>query len=485
MRGQERKSAGKRSTGQSSSTTTDKDSGPQRHRQRSKLSDFETKSTRSKQTTSTTDSGFQDVAFQNGILNPICSKPPTNLKSRQERLDRSRETASPSESDYRHFASAIRRAPNEASVLIETSVLLKRYDEPGYQRSYNQAFSNFPKNVGFNNDLSAAQPDMVEGLDMPEFDPFPVREQLGGVATVYSGPQATTLPHLAGEWKGPGKDMISAQTQAAYDGACMVYGRNEALSFLNNPDPAGHAFVSTFTIDGTTLNTFDHYSSESQDQVKYHQYPTSSSFLISSHEDFKKSRRRLRNLQDDAKEASEKLRDELNKKWSENQRLDKDEDENSYEQLPPPASVSIPAETADFADHSNYECNDEEDTTSQLLAEYYTSFSANNQDESFVHVPPMHSVYAQPSATFQKSDPESFVQISTTDNRYTSPDTLITPPQSSNDTSHPLKSNEDIDDSNVRGHKRTRRTRPRAANPVEGSREVDHNTYVRKSRKNR
>jgi len=62
-------------------------------------------------------------------------------------------------------------------------MLLKRYDEPGYHKSYNQSFSNFPKNVGFNNDLSAAQPDMVEGLDMPEFEPFPVRAQLGGAAT--------------------------------------------------------------------------------------------------------------------------------------------------------------------------------------------------------------------------------------------------------------------------------------------------------------
>jgi hypothetical protein len=32
------------------------------------------------------------------------------------------------------------------------------------------------------------------------------------------------------------------------------------------------------------------------------------------YEDFKKSRRRLRNEQDDAKNRSEKLRDELNKK---------------------------------------------------------------------------------------------------------------------------------------------------------------------------
>jgi hypothetical protein len=64
--------------------------------------------------------------------------------------------------------------------------------------------------------------------------------------------------------------MILAQTQAGYDGACMVYGRNKACSFLESPDPAGHAFVSTFTTDGTTLNIFDHYSSGSQGQVKYH-----------------------------------------------------------------------------------------------------------------------------------------------------------------------------------------------------------------------
>ncbi len=375
MGGRERKSAGKKSTGRSSSTTTTTDEalGPQRHPPKSKSLYSETKSTRSKQSTSTTDPAFPDIAFQNGILNPICSKAPVNLKSRQERIDRSRSTASPSESDYQYFASAIRRAPNEASVLVETAThLLKPYNDSGYQRSYNQAFTNFPKNVGFNNDLSAAQPDMVEGLDMPEFDPFPVREQLGGAATVYSGPQATTLPHLAGEWKGPGKDMILAQTQAGYDGACMVYGRNKARLFLESPDPIGHAFVSTFTTDGTTLNIFDHYSSKSQDQVKYHQYPISNSFLISTYEDFKKSRRRLRNLEDNAKEASEKLRNDLNEKWSANYRS--------------PVSANVPADGPAFP--------------------------------------------------------------------------LVSPPQSSEDTSLPLESSKDIDQSNGRGQRRTRRTRP-------------------------
>jgi hypothetical protein len=462
MAGQRRKSAGKKSTGRSSSTTTttDEDLSPQRHQPKSKSSYSGTKSTQSKQTTSTTDSGFPDIAFQNGILNPNCSKPPANLESRQGRIDRSRETASPSESDYQYFASAIRRAPNEASVLYETSMLLQRYNEPGYHKSYNQAFNCFPKNVGFNNDLSAAQPDMVEGLDLTQFDPFPAREQLGGAATVYSGPEATTLPHLAGEWKGPGKDMILAQTQAAYDGACMVYGRNEARSFLESPDPAGHAFVSTFTTDGTTLNTFAHYSSETQGQVKYHQYPESSSLLISSYKDFKKSRRRLRNLEDDAKETSERLRDELNEKWLANHR--------------PPVAPSVPAQTADPTDYNSYDYNDEEDPSNQLLAEYRTRFQTNDQYDSSGQIPATDNVYGsfqeinQEESFVQIPDPlyaifpandadDFFIHVSTANNGYTSPNgltfPLVTPPQSSEDTSLRL------DQSNGRGHRKTRQTR--------------------------
>lgn len=130
---------------------------------------------------------------------------------------------------------------------------------------------------------------MVEGLDLMQFDLFPIREESSLEAAVLSsGPNAITLPHLAGEWKGPGKDMNLARHQAAYDGASMVYTRNEACSFLGSPDPTDSAYGQTFTTDGTTLNTYAHFSTKSQGQAKYHQYPTTSSFLISSYEDFKK-----------------------------------------------------------------------------------------------------------------------------------------------------------------------------------------------------
>lgn len=64
-------------------------------------------------------------------------------------------------------------------MVFEISSLLKRHERE-YGRVYNQAFNDFPKNVGFNNGLSATQPDMIEGLEMTEFDPFPVRQELGG-----------------------------------------------------------------------------------------------------------------------------------------------------------------------------------------------------------------------------------------------------------------------------------------------------------------
>jgi hypothetical protein len=88
---------------------------------------------------------------------------------------------------------------------------------------------------------------------------------------------------------------------------------------------------------------------------------------------------------------------------------------------------------------------------------------------------------------YNQDDP--VMQISTADNGYTSPDALTfpltTPPQSSEDTSLPLESSKYIDDCNMHGHRRTRWTRTRAADPVEGPREVDHNSKSQKTRRKR
>jgi hypothetical protein len=409
--------------------------------------------TKSKSST-TTDPSFPRVAFENGILDPDHSTPHTNLGYHQDQLDRTRDTASPSESEYEDIAHRIRKAPNEITMVLVTSILFKGYGR-GYSRVYNQAFSDFPKNVGFNDGLSAAQPDMVEGFEMTVFDPFPIRQELGGAAVPTAERDPPALPHLAGEWKGHGKDMILAENQAAYDSACMVHGRNAALSLLNRPDPTGHANVHTFTTDGTILNTFAHYSSEIQGKVKYHQIPTSSSLLISTYEDFKRSRRRLRNLQDEAKQNSEKLRDELKEKWLADHR-----------------SLRAPSETADSTGCDNCDF-DEEDPTDQLLKEYKRSVSANNRDGASVQIPSANTVSTLPPTNWQETNQDDLSKQAT-DSALSS--SLITPPQSSQSTSLPIKSSNDINISSMYSHGKTLRTKTRIADPAERLSRVNHSS---------
>lgn len=147
-----------------------------------------------------------------------------------------------------------------------------------------------------------------------------------------------------------------------------------------------------------------------------------------------------------------------------------------------------------------------EDPDDQLLTEYWTSLSASNRHKSFMPISPAENAYAQRSASFQENNPEEsfvqipaadsdhsppyssfpannqddrFSQISTTHNGYTPLDALITPPQSSKDTSLPLETSEYIDNSNLHGHRRTRRTRTRAVDTNDGPGNDNHDSNLR------
>jgi hypothetical protein len=273
-------------------------------------------------TTSTTSSGFAIQAYKNGILDPSSSKPPENLEDIRKRVAKSRGTASPTESAYEDYVDRVERASNEATMVFEVGGrLLKEYPRGGYTRAFNQAFTAFPKDVGFNNGLSAPQPDFVEGLEMRDYDPFPVDECVSGAVLYKDDPRSLTLPHLAGEWKGRGKDMMEARLRSAYDGAALVYARNRTLSYLGKPDPPGHARVTTFTTDGTNLNLFAHYAAPSEHgTLKYHQYPITSANLLKSHQEHNEGRKHLRNEQDHAREQSYDLRDQIKEHWKGNRR---------------------------------------------------------------------------------------------------------------------------------------------------------------------
>lgn len=269
--------------------------------------------------TSTTMSSFAAQAAKNGILPPVRCKPPANLDEIRKRHARSRGTVSPSRSEHKRYAKKVLRAGAEATIGFWVSKrMLKEHDDDDYVQELNRAFTNVPLDAGYNNGLSAPQPDFVEGLLMTEFRPFPVDDEVPEAPLYEDDPISLTLPHLAGEWKGPGKNLAQARLQAAYDGAAMVYARNQALAYMGKPDPPGHAAVTTFTTDGTLLRMYAHYaipSDEDTDKLEYHQYQYASTDVQGSYQEHKDGRKGLRNAQDYAKEQSYALRDQLKEHW--------------------------------------------------------------------------------------------------------------------------------------------------------------------------
>ncbi|OBT54957.1 hypothetical protein VE04_03478 [Pseudogymnoascus sp. 24MN13] len=267
--------------------------------------------------TSTTRSGFANAAYQNGILPPDHSKPPTNLNERHKLASSYRRTASPTVSEYERYVRTLPMAFNELARGNKVSrKLQKDYDDDeSYHPAFNQSFTGFPKDVGLNNGLSPPQPDFIEGLGIAEFQPFPI-QHVSGAVLYKDNPLSTALPHIAGEYKGPTGCMENARLQCSYDGAALVYARNKALALIGKPDPQGHAKITTFATDGKTIEFFAHYAARGDDgKLKYHQYPIGSCFLTTSHYGFKDGWRQLQNQQDYAREQSYALRDQLVNYW--------------------------------------------------------------------------------------------------------------------------------------------------------------------------
>ena len=267
----------------------------------------------------TKSAAFAVQARRNGILDPRRSKPPSNLVAIQERHARSRQSASPPESRFRYHTNRVEAACNGATLVVEGSRhLLKEYEEDeGYHQVFSHSFTGFPEDVGFNHHLGPPHPDFVEGLEMEEFRPVPIEDHIKG-SVLYNGtPNSLALAHLAGEWKGSGRDMEEARLQSALDGAALVYARNQALEYIDRPDPPGHAAVTTFTTDGASLHLFAHYAAPSLDDdgtLEYHQYPCAS-FNLKKYQEFKDGRRALRNQQDSARERSYGMRNMLRAHW--------------------------------------------------------------------------------------------------------------------------------------------------------------------------
>lgn len=275
----------------------------------------------SKHTVLTTTSGFDMIAADNGIQSIADSSRPTNYADLKEMLDQPRRSESPNESDYEFYMEKLGQMRSEQDVVVESSIhLFKDHRQRDYARHYNTTFTGLPKDCGFNRGLLAPQPDYVESLVPEAYRPFPIARELGGAAVlIQRDRQSVTLPHFIGEWKCPAGSMPQAKSQAAYDGATCVHGRNHALEYMGKRDPEGHAAVTSFVCNGEQLSIFAHHalpSLSTHGKVEYHQSMLSNTPLNGSLESYKQGRKHLRNAQDYGKQQSAEMRDRLKSHWA-------------------------------------------------------------------------------------------------------------------------------------------------------------------------
>lgn len=122
----------------------------------------ETKTAKTRRPHSNTGAAFEAHTHKNGILDRVDSKPQASLDKLRTMAGWARETASPPESVYKTYVCAVEFADNEHTMIHEATKLLAMYQDR-YCTTLSQAFAGLPKDVGFNNGLSAPQPDMIQG----------------------------------------------------------------------------------------------------------------------------------------------------------------------------------------------------------------------------------------------------------------------------------------------------------------------------------
>jgi hypothetical protein len=176
------------------------------------------------------------------------------------------------------------------------------------------------------------------------------------------------MPTYTVEFKSSSGDMKEAKLQCAYDGAPMTEGTRAMHKHIgkSNKDFSGKTLALTVAFNGETLKFYGHHvvkiptssqpaASDAVDTLQYHQYLYTSD-TRDSFENFQSAYKHTRNAEDFGYNLATKRKDAL---WAhanaDNTRTSPDVDDDGRE--------------------------GEDEPSNQLLAEHYTNFAEDNQDE--------------------------------------------------------------------------------------------------------
>ncbi|KAK3348991.1 hypothetical protein B0T25DRAFT_415257, partial [Lasiosphaeria hispida] len=254
---------------------------------------------------STTTSGFEARAYENGILDSTTSKAPQDLDAIRLHLARRRSSTQPSEHAHQQYYHNVSDSFNEAtaSVFVQVDVM-KRHNDLNYNQMNNRAITQIPEE-GFNQGLSNPIPDLLEGLKTKRL-PSRIHDH------ALHKDCSLALCHFAVEFKRTDGNLYQAGHQAAYDGATMVYARNQALVQAKVDaasvqglgavvdKAAKETAVITCATDGKVAEVFAHHFQDGE----YHQNLVARESLL----DYpNRGRELIRNAQDYARNKSYEL----------------------------------------------------------------------------------------------------------------------------------------------------------------------------------
>ncbi|KAM3066353.1 hypothetical protein ACMFMG_003138 [Clarireedia jacksonii] len=415
----------------------------------------------SSSTTTTTDKDFGTKLQKNGVVyTSFDARAPDDIAKTRELLDRSRDSEPPDRSDYQEYLVLTEDYENELGVEISAYPLLAKRTAKrgisGYFQRPNHTWSAVDNHI--TTGLSDTQPDLVESYRKTDYPPTVVEALSGDLApSSYND----AMPAYAVEFKSTNGDMKEAKLQCAYDGALMTEGAHGVHTYIGRPDDDfyGRTQALTVAFNGETLNFYAHHavkvpvsstatykasgsgvdgSAEAANvtatTVEYHQYLVDCDNPRVSFEHFQTAYRHTRNAQDIGYTLATERKDAL---WAYTNR---DNAKNpphvptSAQQLPSESSASVSLYTSDGVP---IPAQQQTDTAVPVSS---GSLDGYNYD-----------AYGNP----------------------------ITPPQSSKDISAPLEQQLSIP--TVIEHKKTR-GRTRHAATTEGPQEVRQKPKTRKTR---
>jgi len=255
--------------------------------------------------TPNTDSGFEERAYENGILDPVASHPPRGFDTARHALARRRTSTQPSEKGHRAYSFRVSDSYNETKAADLVKVKMMRDLEDGdldYSRHCGRALTETPPQ-DFNRGLSNPLPDVIEGLRT-----MALPNHLRHTALHQDRSSSLSFSHFAAEFKRTDGDLHQATVQAAYDGAVLVNARYRALEEARQRSTVAATLgkatkdlaVFTLVSDGKVAEVYGHHFEGGQ----YHQNLVASESLLKYPN---RGRELIRNTQDYARSKSYEL----------------------------------------------------------------------------------------------------------------------------------------------------------------------------------